>query len=225
VNAARPISTHSAATVILRVGVGSANAAKVSAVRAVLRRLRAPYRLVVCPAPSGVSDQPKSDEEALQGAVHRAQGVLAATDVDLAIAFEGGVDRTLFGTFAVEWCAVHDRAGVQGLGGGPRVLLPSTIAERIQLGQPLSVALERSGVGRASPRGGIFGLLTRNVVTRESANREALVLALARFLEAPLYGDKSSSEIAALLGERLVDHFAGDRAPPRFGEQLSLRLH
>lgn len=210
---------------LLRVGVGSANAAKVNAVRAVLRRLRAPYRLVVCPSSSGVPEQPTSDEETVRGALQRAQGVLAATEVDLAIAFEGGVDRTLFGTFAVEWCVVHDRSGVRGFGGGPRVLLPSALAERVQLGEPLSEAIERSGIGRASARGGVFGLLTRNLVTRESANREALTLALARFVDAPLYGDKSPSEVAALLGERLVGHFAAARAAPGFGEQLTLRLH
>jgi non-canonical (house-cleaning) NTP pyrophosphatase len=157
--------------------------------------------------------------------VCRAQGVLARTDADLAIAFEGGVDRTLFGTFAVEWCAVYDRTGVRGLGGGAKVLLPAAVAERIHSGEPLGTAIEQCGLGRATARGGVFGLLTRNLITRESANREALILALARFLEAPLYGDKGPSEMAALLGERLVDHFAGERAALRFGEQLSLRLH
>ena len=216
---------HARATVVLRVGVGSANAAKVSAVRKVFRSLRLPYRLVVCPTPSGVSDQPESEEETVRGALNRAQGVLARTDVDLAVAFEGGIDRTLFGTFAVEWCAVFDRSGVRGLGGGPKLLLPDALAERIRQGEPLGVAVERWGFGRASVRSGVFGLLTRNLVTRESANREAFVLALARFLEAPLYGDEMLDGPTSLLAERLVDHFAGEGAPPRLGEQLLLRLH
>ena len=148
VNSAHSAPSHSRAGPILRVGVGSTNAAKVKAVRAVFRRLRVAHELVVCPAPSGVSEQPASEEETLRGAVHRAQSVLARTDVDLAIAFEGGIDRTLFGTFAVEWCAVHDRGSVMGLGGGSKILLPDMLAERVQKGETLGLAVEQWGLRR-----------------------------------------------------------------------------
>jgi inosine/xanthosine triphosphatase len=180
---------------------------------------------VVRSAASGVSEQPQSDEETARGALNRAQGVLASTDVDLAIGFEGGIDRTLFGTFAVEWCVICDRNGVHGFGGGPKLLLPEALAERVRAGEPLGSAIQQWTTLNTSARGGVFGLLTRGLVTRERANRDALLLALARFLEAPLYSEEIAGDVTTILAERLVSHFTREDPPRRFGEQLSLRLH
>jgi len=219
--AARSFQRASEALVPLRLGVASTNASKVAAVRRVMRRLRVPHLLRAQAVPSGVSDQPGTEEETMRGAMHRAAALLDATDVDIAVAFEGGLDRTLFGTFACEWCVVRDRAGTVGIGGGAKILLPQELAERVLRGESLAAATSQWGHG-VSQTDGVFGLLTHGALTRERVNGDILVLALARFLNAPLYSDAPGT-LAAALGERLLEHVVR-RHSTAHGEQLSLRL-
>ena len=218
---ARTLQMHSEALVPLRLGVASANPAKVAAVRRLMRRLRVPHRLLAQAVASGVSEQPCTEEETIRGAMHRTAALLDATDVDAAIAFEGGVDRTLFGTFACEWCVVRDRSGSVGIGGGAKILLPQELADRVLRGESLATATSRWG-HQVSQRDGVFGLLTHGVLTRERVNTDILVLALSRFLNAPLYADASGA-LASTLGELLLDRIVRRHRPPQ-DEQLSLCL-
>jgi inosine/xanthosine triphosphatase len=209
----------------IRIGVGSLNAAKIRATKSVLRRLKIPHRLRIESVSSGVSDQPRSEEETIQGALGRAQAILANTDAELSIGFEGGIDRTLFGTFACEWCAVRDRNGTIGLGGGPKILLPEMLAERVLAGQTLAAAAETClSEGSTTQRGGVFALLTDDLVSREKVNAEALLLALARFVGAPTItgGHVSWAQLLAVrLCVRLREEAPRNENAP---QQLALRL-
>jgi inosine/xanthosine triphosphatase len=206
----------------LRLGVASTNPAKVAAVRRIMRRLNVPYRLRAEAVSSGVPEQPRTDEDTMRGAVQRTEAMLEATDVDVAVAFEGGVDRTLFGTFACEWCAVRDRNGTVGIGGGAKILLPEALAERVLRGESLATATSR-WAHEVSQSDGVFGLLTQGALTRERVNGDILLLALARFLNAPVYADPPST-FASMLGVRLAEQLMRRRPAPAHGEQLSLRL-
>ena len=207
-------------------GLASANRAKEAAVRLAFRRLRVPYRLVTVPVDSRVSSQPRTEQETILGASNRAQALLERTRVDLAIAFEGGVDRNLWGTFTCEWCVVLDRFGSRGIGGGAQLLLPPDVADALAAGEDLGAITDRltnrTGTGSAE---GILGILTRGRVSRSEAHAQILTLALARYLSAPFYENRSaptSTIVSALLVERL-----GTRRPEHCEKptQLELRLH
>ncbi len=163
--------------------------------------MRVPFRLTPKQTSSGVSPQPMSEDETIRGAVNRATAVIGAGAFDLAIAFEGGVDRTLWGTFACEWCAVVDRDGSVGLGGGTKVLLPEAVWSQLSPEKELgTVADNLFGVTGSGASSGIFGLLTRDLVTRASVHEMALALALSRLLNASLYEQGVSAKtIGALI--------------------------
>ena len=75
-----------------RVAVGSRNRPKLEATRMVFLPIWPEAEIVATLAPSGVSDQPWSAEEAVRGAVNRARYALRAVDADLGVGLEGGVE-------------------------------------------------------------------------------------------------------------------------------------
>jgi inosine/xanthosine triphosphatase len=172
----------------IAIGVASTNEAKIAAVHSAFRRMGLKYALVPRSTPSGVGSQPRSENETIRGAINRASALMESGKLDLAVAFEGGVDTTLWGTFACEWCAIVDRTGTVGLGGGTGVLLPDLVASRIAGGEELGpVADQVFNVTKSGATSGIFGLLTHDIVTRSAVHETALFLALARFLKPSLY--------------------------------------
>lgn len=122
---------------VRKVGVGSQNQVKVGAVKKVFERLGMDVEIISFKAPSGVSDQPMSREETIQGAYNRAKWVLDNhPDVDLAFGLEGGVEDvdTPVGKrmFLQGWTVAMDRDGVVGIGSGNYVELPEVVAEGLR---------------------------------------------------------------------------------------------
>jgi inosine/xanthosine triphosphatase len=190
----------------LCVGLASLNRAKQAAVRQVFRRAGVPYTLIASGVPSGVSAQPTSDAETVRGALNRVHGLIAAhASIDLAIAFEGGIQRELFGTFLCEWCAVADRRGATTLGSGPRIPLPPQVVRDLEggleLGEIFDKLVGRRGVGATE---GAYGILTRNVLTRADADGEALIAALAKYLQPEFY---ESIDLSPKIIEALTEAF------------------
>jgi inosine/xanthosine triphosphatase len=216
----------------IAVGVASTNTAKLAAVHSSFRRMRVRCRLIAKSTPSGVAPQPLSENETIQGAVNRATTLMSGGGYDLAVAFEGGVDRTLWGTFACEWCAVVDRDGTLGLGGGTKVLLPDRIAYRLFAGEDLgAIADDLFSTTGSGARSGIFGLLTQDLTTRSTVHETALFLALARFMSASTYDPNSitaqrlGSMLAAAIRPKLTRYIDSPTVPSRQQPvQLSL-LH
>jgi inosine/xanthosine triphosphatase len=133
--------------------------------------------------PSGVRNQPLSDEETVRGALNRAQAALAASGADVAVGVEGGVQDTPFGMFVGGWAAVVDRHGAIGIGAGGRVQLPEAIAEQIRDGAELGPAMDRfSGLQNVKHSQGAIGIFTAGLVSRTEALELAIVYALARFI-------------------------------------------
>jgi hypothetical protein len=133
----------------------------------------------------------------------------------------------LWGTFACEWCAIVDRAGTVGIGGGTGVLLPDVVASRIVGGEELGpVADEVFDVKRSGANSGIFGLLTHDLVTRSAVHETALFLALARFLKPSLYEVTSWSgrHLGVLLTSSIRPRRAATSSPATAISSLQLSL-
>jgi len=173
----------------VRVALGSSSPSKRAAAEEVLRQAFGAVELVIVPTPSGVAAMPLSLEETVRGAVARARTARQEAGTDLGLGIEGGAEETPHGLFITSWAAVVDAAGRVGLGSGPRVALPEEIAARLRAGQPLGPLVDAAlGASDAHEQVGAIGWLTRGLLTRAEAQRQAVAAALVPFLTSPRAG-------------------------------------
>lgn len=172
----------------MQIFVGSTNPVKIKAVRVALSKVypAAEYRGIA--VPSGVADQPWNDAETRQGAYNRAQAVLAQTSADLAIGLEGGVLESEFGLMTSAWCVILDRHGHVGVGGNACTLLPQSVANHLQQGVELGMAMDTfSGQTNTKHKDGAIGILTNGLVSRQTAYEIIIKMALAPLLHPAWY--------------------------------------
>jgi inosine/xanthosine triphosphatase len=167
----------------MRIGVGTENPVKIAATETAVADLVGATVEPVA-VESGVSEQPFGHAETIEGAERRAERTYAADDFDLAVGIEGGVAEydPADGLFLVMWAAVTDGDRI-GRGSGPSLRLPTTVARRIddgeELGPVMDDLLDTEGVARDQ---GAAGVLTANVIDRQSALESAIAGALGPFV-------------------------------------------
>ena len=91
--------------------------------------------------------------------------------------------------FLENWAYVCDRTGREALGRSGAIALPEPLALRVvEQGVELSVAIDEyaGGCGIRDAQGA-WGVLTRNMITRQDAFRTAVINAFAPFYNAALY--------------------------------------
>jgi inosine/xanthosine triphosphatase len=146
---------------------------------------------------SGVNHTPVSREELMQGARQRVEALEKSFRVqgrvaDFFIGLEGGLDvateNSVKRVFLESWAYVSDgRRGHFGCSGS--IELPEALAEEVLLrGTELSVAIDRfaGAVGIRDGRGA-WGVLSRNLISRQESFRLAVVAAFAPFYNAEMY--------------------------------------
>jgi inosine/xanthosine triphosphatase len=188
--------------VSLTIAIGSANAAKVSAVRRAVRRAWPDAHLVPLAVASGVPEMPFGEAEGQRGALHRARAALEAADADLAIGMEGAVDERAdaegaSALYLTNWVAVVAKDGRHSLAQGGSFPLPGTIARELRAGAELGPVMDRiSGQRDSKQHLGAAGILTRGLVPRSLTFYVGVGLALAPFLRPDLYSpDVSESTL------------------------------
>lgn len=140
-------------------------------------------------APSGVSDQPKSDSETFSGAWNRADNACKEkSDADFCAGIEGGIEEKNSDMEAFAWVVIKSRSGGFGKGRTSTFFLPPQIVELIRQGKELGEA-DDIVFGRTNSKqeNGAVGILTDNVVDRTKYYTEAVVLALIPFKNEKLY--------------------------------------
>lgn len=178
----------------MRIAIGSTNPVKCNATRAVLKPLYPDAEFVTLEVPSGVAGQPRGNTETRTGALNRAQGALAATQADLGVGLEGGVQDSEFGLLTCAWCVIVGADGRTGVGGNSSIMLPPAVAARVQAGEELGAAMDRLvNEENTKHRNGAIGILTADLETRQSAYEHIIRLALAPFQQPAWYpvADKS----------------------------------
>ena len=166
----------------MRVAVGSGNPVKYRATTGAIGDLA--DHIEREPVDSGVSEQPMSEAETIEGAVTRAERALAAGRYDLGVGIEGGVAPadSLDGRFLTMWAAATD-GETTGRGAGPRLELPRRITERLDAGEELGPVMDDIlGTEGIAENEGAAGVLTARIITRESALRHAVAGAVAPFV-------------------------------------------
>lgn len=169
--------------IVERVAVGSQNPVKIAAAREAVYKLWPDVYVNGIEVSSGVSDQPMHDEDAIEGALNRAQQAREKLNTDLGIGLEGNVVDTPYGMFTSGWAVVIDRAGRVGVGAGGRIHLPEPLAAQVRAGQELGHAIDAwTGERNTKQRQGAVGVLTGGLISRQDALCWATVYALARFV-------------------------------------------
>lgn len=133
--------------------------------------------------PSGVSHQPMSDTETLQGARNRAANAQQALpDADYWVGIEGGVEDRTGALEAFAWVVVISRAGVTGKSRTATFYLPEETAKLVRTGIELGHADDQVfGRSNSKQQNGSVGLLTGDVVDRTAYYVQAVILALIPF--------------------------------------------
>ena len=186
------------------VAVGSTRQPKLNAVSEALEEFgafldpEARFSVVGIDVASGVGHTPLSRGELMAGARGRcAELVRLARERGEAwryfVGLEGGLDvvqengRRM--TFLESWAMVTDGAGREAYGQAGGILLPERLAtEVLDKGVELSVAIDAFAGGQGiRDMQGAWGVLTRNLITRQEAFRIAVIHAFAPFFNAALY--------------------------------------
>jgi non-canonical (house-cleaning) NTP pyrophosphatase len=157
--------------------------------------------------PSGVSDQPMTDEETLQGALNRASNARAAhPGSDYWVGIEGGCEEKHGELWTFAWVVVlglssprhegyqqSEPANVADVGLGGEVILtgkartgafmlPQEVASLVRSGVELGIADDRVfGRSNSKQTNGAVGLLTADLIDRQRYYEHAVVLALIPF--------------------------------------------
>ena len=174
---------------MIRILVASRNPVKIEAVRDALQDfLNGEMEITGVSVPSGVSDQPMSEAETLQGASTRvSKSIDLHPGFDYYVGLEGGVEETASGLMAFAWMVISDGERI-GKARTASFFLPPKVAELVhggmELGDADDVVFAKTN---SKQQNGAVGLLTNDVVTRKLLYLPAVQMAFIPFLNPELY--------------------------------------
>lgn len=139
-------------------------------------------------APSGVRDQPMSDEETLQGARNRVAYVKTQRPAaDFWVGVEGGVAPVEDRLDAFGWMVVQNQSQ-EGYARSASFFLPPAAVQALRQGGELGPVMDQLfDETNVKHKGGAVGLLTNGLVTREALYVQPLILALIPFLHKRIF--------------------------------------
>jgi len=177
----------------MNVNVASMNPVKVEAVREVLKNYSdlKNYEVVGIETNSGVSEQPKSLEETVQGAINRAMAVFNKCAYSFGI--ESGlmiVPQTKTGSMDFCACAIYDGKSYH-LGLSCAFEFPTKVIQMIhEDGIDANEAFYRLGLTPNRKIGsseGAIGMLTKGRMSRKDYTKQAIQMALIHLENRELY--------------------------------------
>lgn len=194
----------------MKIVVGSKNPVKVGAVEDAFRQYWPDCEVLGIEVSSGVSSQPMSELETINGARQRAYKVLEMeSSADYGVGIEAGVTElsptssnwtgsrggTKSSLFECAWVCVVAKSQIlnsqilksekkeylEGLGGGLYFELPEKIASRIRQGEELGPIMnELSESENVKQRMGAIGILSKNKLDRRRAYEQIVLSAMIR---------------------------------------------
>jgi inosine/xanthosine triphosphatase len=165
----------------LRVAIGTKNKAKIAAVEEIAKNYFADIAFEYISVPSGVSDQPFSDEETRQGAINRAVNTREATGADLSFGLEGGVYELDGAVYCCNWGAVAIKDGPVISSSGASFVLPEEIAEQLRAGKELGPVMDQFTKSKdIRQHAGAIGIFTNGVVDRKEMFEHIVALLIGQ---------------------------------------------
>lgn len=169
----------------MKIKVGSKNKVKVEAVKEALNDYNQFTQAEVegLSADSGVSDQPKSLEETIEGAINRARN--AFQDCDLSIGLESGlmpVPKSKTGYMDFCACAIYDGQNFHlGLSSAWEFPKKEILDDILNNNLDMSQAINKAGLTTNPDIGseeGAIGILTKGRLNRKAYTKQAIITAL-----------------------------------------------
>lgn len=165
--------------------VASTNPVKIQATRNGFERMfpREHFRVTGIAVPSGVSDQPLSDEETYTGALNRTLGAAEKMpEADYWVGIEGGLEENHGEMRGFAWVIVRDASDRAGKSRTATFVLPGEVTELIHQGKELGDADDLVFKRENSKQhNGSVGILTDDVLDRTGYYEHAVILALIPF--------------------------------------------
>ncbi len=156
--------------------VGSTNPVKINAVLLAASETFPEAQAKGFETQSGVSAQPKTDEETRKGAENRAKSALQAglteinldkTETILGVGLEGGIFEHNGEMWSTVWCAVVDTEGNSWVCNGARIQVPEVIAQGIRAGKEMGEVMSTlTSIEEVRQKQGMFGIITQNFIDR-----------------------------------------------------------
>ncbi|KKU46194.1 MAG: putative non-canonical purine NTP phosphatase [Microgenomates group bacterium GW2011_GWA2_46_7] len=191
----------------MRIIVGSKNPVKIGAVQEAFRKYWSECEVVGVDVESGVSSQPISEKETINGARQRAYNALKMDErAEYGVGLEGGVTEIEGKMFECAWVAIVGKVmasprslrvsrhfsgtnvlEVQGLGGGLYFELPEKIADKIRQGGELGPIMEETMKYDVKRTNGAIGVLTKDQLKRKDAYVQIVLSALIKFVSPEWY--------------------------------------
>ncbi|MBC8160296.1 MAG: inosine/xanthosine triphosphatase [Roseiflexaceae bacterium] len=173
---------------MLTIAIGTTNPIKIAAVRSALELGRIAAEIVSIAVRSGVPEQPVGFAQIREGALTRARNARAATGADWGVGMEGGVEFDEDGACWLYNITAIASGGMVSHARDGGLLLPPTVATRLQNGEELGPIMdELTRVANSKQKLGAVGFLTGGIIKREDAFRDSFGRALAPLLHPQLY--------------------------------------
>lgn len=176
----------------VKVAVGSKNEAKNKAVATAFLKAYAEIDIRGFDVDSGISDQPTTDEESIEGAINRAQGALTHyPEARYGVGLEGNTVTISGRMFLHGWVAIIEKGNeTPGIGHSSGIELPEHLKQAIEEGKELGPLLQsmlddKENLIRHTQ--GTNGILSAGLYTREQEFIDATTVALARFISSDMY--------------------------------------
>jgi inosine/xanthosine triphosphatase len=164
----------------MKIIIGSNNPAKVAAVKNAFHYQQTEF--LSLDIPSGVSEQPFSDEETIKGAINRAVGALKRGNGDIGIGLEGGVQESAHGLLLCNWGALASKNMDPIIAGGARFPLPHEIADRLRAGEELGPVMDDyAKKENVRKNEGAVGIFTNGLINRSEMFSHIINLLVGQF--------------------------------------------
>lgn len=169
--------------------VGSTNKTKINPVKEIFSHHFKKVKVIGVKVKSKVKEQPLNDDEMFKGAFNRAQAALAAVKgAEYGVGIEGGLHKYSYGWFERSIVVIIDKKGNFGIGSSGGLALPKKVISKIRAGDNLEEAIDEIfGTKKIGEGIGMFGIMTKGVVTRAEGVKHGVAFALARFLHKDIY--------------------------------------
>lgn len=138
--------------------------------------------------PSGVADQPKTDKETFEGANNRSLTAKQQfPNADFWVGIEGGIEDTGTEMTSFAWIVIQGNNLIGKSRTGTFLLSPK-VAELIRSGLELGDADDKIfGMKNSKQQNGAVGILTKDLLTRQSFYEVSVILALIPFKNSDIY--------------------------------------
>lgn len=175
----------------MKIAVGSKNPLKLEAVESILKKLYPEAEYIPVEVDSGVSSTPLSNEETIAGARQRAREAITISRSDWGVGLEGGMARVRERWFSGVWCVIRD-GEKESMGGGVHFEIPDSVCHGIleesrEMGDCMD---ELAGMKMTKQRMGAEGILTGGRIDRLRTFQNAIIYALAPYLNRDYYQNR-----------------------------------